>query len=166
MPLAEESRDLTTFITPFGRYHFNKLPFGISSAPELFQYRMNKVLDGLEGYVCLIDNVLVFWRNQEQHDKRLMAVLRRVEEANVTLNGAKCEFNKSSMKFLGHIVDESGIKPDPAKTVSITKMSPPQSVPEVRRFMGLVNQLGKFSSRIADLSQPVRELLCSNRAWI
>ena len=116
VPLAEESRHLTTFITPFGQYHFNKLPFGISSAPELFQRRMSKILDGLVGVVCLIDDVLVFGRNQEEHDTRLSAVFERLENANVTLNGAKCEFNKSSIEFLGHLVDRSGIRPDPEKT--------------------------------------------------
>ena len=145
VPLAEESCPFTTFITPFGRYQFNKLPFGISCAPELFQSRMNAVL--------------VFGKSQDEHDTRLKAVLQRLEEAKVTLNGSKCEFNKSSVKFLGHIVDQNGIRADPAKTTSITKMPPPQSVTEVRRFMGLVNQLGKFSSRIAEISQPVRELL-------
>ena len=166
VPLAEESRPLTTFITPFGRYQFNKLPFGISCAPELFQSRMNAVLDGLERFVCLIDDVLVFGKSQDEHNTRLKAVLQRLEEAKVTLNGSKCEFNKSSVKFLGHIVDQNGIRADPAKTTSITKMPPPQSVTEVRRFMGLVNQLGKFSSRIAEISQPVRELLRSDRAWV
>ena len=162
VPLAEESRHLTTFITPFGRYQFNKLPFGISSAPELFQRRMNKILNGLEGVVCLIDDVLVFGRN---HDVRLLAAFQRLEEANVTLNQAKCEFNKSSVKFLGHVVNKNGIRPDPDKTSAILKMPTPRSVSNVRRFMGLVNQLGKFSSRIAEISQPLRELLRSRNAW-
>ena len=127
---------------------------------------MNKVLEGLEGFVCLIDDVLVFGKNQEEHDKRLTAILKRLEEANVTLNGAKCEFNKPSVKFLGHIVDRNGIRPDPAKTTSITKMATPTSVADVRRFMGLVNQLGKFSSRIAEISEPIRALLRKDRAWV
>ena len=75
----------------------------------------------------------------------------------------KCEFNKSSVKFLGHIVDQNGIRANPAKTNSITKMPPTQLVTEV---MGLVNQLGKFSSRIAEISQRVRELLRSDHAWV
>ena len=66
VPLAEESRDLTTFITPFGQYQLTSYP---SSAPELFQYQMNKILEDLEGFVCLIDDILVFRRNQEEHDK-------------------------------------------------------------------------------------------------
>ena len=165
IPLAEQSRSLKMFITPFGRYQFNKLPFGISSAPELFQRRMNSILEGLDGVVCMMDDVLIFGRDQKQHDERLHAVFKRLEQAKVTLNGAKCQFNKTSVKFLGHVVDQDGIRPDPDKTAALTKMKPPQSVSEVRRFMGLVNQLGKFSSRIADISQPVRELLRSNSTW-
>ena len=105
-----------------------------------------------------------FWK--DQHDRRLKAVLQQLKGANVTLNGSKCEFNKSSVKFLGHIVDQNGIRADPGKTSSITKMPTPQSVTEVRRSMGLVNQLGKFSNQIAEISQPVRELLRSDHAWV
>ena len=81
IPLAEESRLLTTFVTPCGRYCFNKLPFGISSAPELFQKRMSKVLAGLEGVVCQIDDVLVFGKDQSEHDDRVVAALERIEKA-------------------------------------------------------------------------------------
>ena len=77
IPLSPESRPLTTFITPFGRYHFNKLPFGISSAPEHFQRRMNSILEGLEGVICLIDDVLVVGKDVTEHDTRLMRVLER-----------------------------------------------------------------------------------------
>ena len=104
IPLSESSRLLTTFITPFGRYAFKKLPFGISSAPELFQKRINLILEGLEGVVCQIDDILVFGKDQEEHQRRLAKVLERLESANVTLNSNKCEFNKTSVKFLGYVM--------------------------------------------------------------
>ena len=69
IPLAKESRPLTTFITPFGRYGFSKLPFRISSAPELFQQHMSHILSGLEGVICHIDDVLIFGANQSEHDQ-------------------------------------------------------------------------------------------------
>ena len=97
IPLAEQSRHLTTFIiTSFGRYCFNKLPFGISSAPELFQRRMDRLLEGLSGVLCLMDNVIVFGSSQEEHNTRLMATLERLEKAGVTLNSEKCEFGKQT----------------------------------------------------------------------
>ena len=82
IPLSEESRPLTTFMSPFGHYWFNKF---ISSAPELFQKRMSTILRGLEGVVCQMDDVLVFGHTTAEHDKRLMVALKRIEEAGVTL---------------------------------------------------------------------------------
>ena len=99
IPLAKESRPLTTFITPYDRYFFNKLPFGISCVPELFQQRMNKIVDGLEGVVCQMDDILVFGANQAEHDQRLISTLERIEAARMTLSKDKCKFGVSAVKF-------------------------------------------------------------------
>ena len=165
IPLAEKSKLLTTFITPSGRYCFNKLPFGISSAPEHFQKRMNKILHGLDGVLILMDDILVFGRDQKEHDSRLKMVLQHVEAAGVTLNREKCEFSQTKLVFLGHLIDNEGIRPDPEKTTAITQMQAPTNVPELRRFLGMVNQLGKFSSNLAELTQPLRELLSKKNQW-
>jgi len=93
IPLARKSKLLTTFITPFGRYYFNKLHFGISSAPELFQKRMNTILSGLNGVLCWMDDVLMFGSYQKEHDTRLKVVLGRWESAGVILNPKKCKFS-------------------------------------------------------------------------
>ena len=154
VPLAEEACLLATFITPFGRYCFNKLPFGISSAPEHFQRIMSKLLVGLEGVVCQMDDTLVFGTTQEEHDRRLHATLNRIQLAGMTLNKEKCLFNKPRLKFLGHIIDSSGISPDPDKSTAIKEFPPPCNVSDLRRFMGMVTQMGKFSPNIAQLSQP------------
>ena len=89
-----------------------------------------------------------------------------MEKAGATLNKAKCVFHKTSVKFLGHVIDEDGIRADPEKTSAISNMEPPQSVSDLWRFMGLVNQLGKFSSRIAEISQPLRGLMSNKSAWV
>ena len=89
IPLCSESALLTTFITPFGRYHFNRLPFAITSAPEHFQRRMSALLRDFEGVICLIDDILIYGNTQEEHDERLLAVLNRLEEAGLTLNRDK-----------------------------------------------------------------------------
>ena len=86
IPLSKDSCELTTFITPFGRYCFNKLPFGISSAPEHFQKRMSTILDGLAGVLCLMDDILIFGKDQKEHDTRLTAALEKIQAAGVTLN--------------------------------------------------------------------------------
>ena len=166
VPLAQESKLLTTFITPYGRYYFNKLPFGITSAPEHFQRRMNEILRDLSGVVCHVDDILVFGRDREEHDSRLHGVLKRLEAAGVTLNKAKCQFSCTKIVFLGHVIDANGISPDPTKTEAIQKMKPPTNISELRRLMGMINQLNKFSPHIAHLSQPLRELLKSKTMWL
>ena len=93
IPLAKNCCELTTFITPLGRYCFNKLPFGISSAPEHFQKKMSTIVDGLVGVLCLMDDILIFGKDQKEHDTRLTAALERIQAAGVILNKDKCELS-------------------------------------------------------------------------
>ena len=166
IPLDEGSRELTTFITPFGRYYFNRLPFGITSAPEHFQRQMETILAGQEGVLCHIDDVLIFGHTQQEHDTRLHAALQKIQSAGVTLNKEKCEFSRDSLTFLGHVINKEGVTPDPQKTSAIVAMERPTTRTELRRFMGMTNQLGKFTPKIAEISQPLRELLSSKKAWV
>jgi hypothetical protein len=122
IPLAADSALLTTFITPFGRFCFHRLPFGITSAPEHFQRRMSEILEGLEGVICNIDDTLIYAKTQEEHDIRLKAALKRLQEAGVTLNKEKCQFSVSEITFLGHIINKQGIRPDPTKLEAINQM--------------------------------------------
>ena len=115
-PLSDDSRLLTTFITPFGCFCYNKLPFGISSAPEHFQMIMPKILSGLQGVVCHMDDVLIFGQDKTEHDNRLTAVLTTLQSAGVTLNKDKCLFGQDRLTFLGHVVDKNGISADPDNT--------------------------------------------------
>ena len=112
-----------------------------------------------------MDDVLVFGHTREEHDARLMAALERTEAAGVTLNTQKCEFAKDRLRFLGHIISKDGVRADPAKTTAVLQMKPPQNIAELRRIMGMVNQLGKFSPNLAELSQPLRLLLSKKHAW-
>ena len=104
---------------------------------------MSKILEGLEGVVCQMDDVFVFGATQEQHNQRLIAMLDRIKTAGVLLNKVKCKFSVSSVKFLGHIVNKDGIKADPDKMAAILNIKPPQNISELHRFMGLANQLGE-----------------------
>jgi len=134
-------------------------------APEYFQKRMTTILAGAEGVVCLMDDILIYGRDNEEHQQHLERVLYRLKEAKVTLNVDKCQFAQSSIKFLGQIVSQDEIQPDPEKVRAITEMPPPKNVSEVRRFMGMVNQLGKFCSQLADKAKPIHELLSSKSGW-
>uniref|UniRef100_A0A1X7TIF7 Reverse transcriptase domain-containing protein n=1 Tax=Amphimedon queenslandica TaxID=400682 RepID=A0A1X7TIF7_AMPQE len=127
---------------------------------------MMKILAGQEGVLCHIDDVIIFGKNKKEHDDRLHAALKKIQAAGVTLNGEKCEFNKSQLLFLGHIIKQEGISADPSKTSAILKVKQPTTLTELRRFMGMVNQLGKFTPHLLELAQPLRELLSTKNAWI
>ena len=128
VPLSEESTLLTTFITPFGRFAFRRLPFGISSAPEHYQRRMSAILEGIPGVLCQMDDVLVFGATRPQHDQRLHEVLSRLQQAKVTLNTKKCQFSIQHVTFLGQMTDASGIHPDREKIRAILDMPEPVDV--------------------------------------
>ena len=153
--LDEDSQLLTTFLTPWGRFCFNRMPFGISSAPEVFQKSMEKILHGLEGVICMMDDILVFGRNSTEHWKRLRLVLDRIRKSGMTLKKEKCEFGVTEVKFLGHLVSVQGIKPDPDKVAVILALTPPTCKREARSLMGMVNYLNKFSKKLAEISGPI-----------
>lgn len=164
IPLAEESRLLTTFITPFGRYAFNRLPFGISSAPEHFQRRMSQMLEGCEGVVCHADDIVVFGKDMQQHNERLHKVLQRLGKEGLTLN-EKCEFAKDCIMFVGHCVTAEGVSPDPSKVRAIMEMPEPKDTEGVRRVMGMANYLGKFLPHLASYTKPLKDLLSEKNEW-
>ena len=126
---------------------------------------MNNILEGLEGVESEIDDLLVHGETQNQHDRRLHAVLKRLEESNVTLNKSKCLFSIPSVKALGHVISAEGVSPDPDKVKAIVNIPVPKNVAEVRSFMGMVNQFNKFTSHLATKSKPLRDLLCKDSVW-
>ena len=164
--LTDESAKLTTFITPFGRFMFRRLPYGISSAPEFFQKRMDKELTGLQGMLCHMDNILVLGRNKEEHDEHLVKVLQRLKDSGITLNPDKCLLSTSRLQYLGQVIDSDGIRKDPAKVKAITELPEPKDVPDVRRFLGMVNQQMKFLPNLAEMTKPIRDLLKKDTEWI
>ena len=163
--MRTESRHLTTFITPIRRFCFKRLPFGISSAPEHFQRRVSTILDSISGVLCNMDDILVYGENQTVHDRRLIRVLECQKESGVTLNDQKCEFSKTSIKFLGYIVSDQGIEVDPDKIDAIVNMSPPIDITSLRRFLRMINQLAKFLPNLAKITKPLRELLVKSNDW-
>ncbi len=164
IPLHKDSVPLTTFITPYGRYCFHRLPFGISSAPEHFQKRLTQMLDGLEGTLCHADDILVFSSTRKEHDARLVKVLDRLQQKGLTLN-EKCQFAVPQVRFLGHIVSAEGIRADPDKIKAIKDMPEPKNTADVKRFLGMLNYIGKFSPNIAELTGPIQDLLKAENDW-
>ena len=108
---------------------------------------------------------MVFAVSQKEHDQRLAAVLDRLKEVKVTLNSDKCEFSKSTVTFLGQVIDHTGIPPDPNKVKAIVQMKTPETVIELLRFLSMTNQQNKFSPFVGDKTKPLRDLLVKNTEW-
>ncbi|UYV83268.1 K02A2.6-like, partial [Cordylochernes scorpioides] len=166
IPLSLDCQHLTTFITPFGRYKYCRMPFGISLAPEYFQKVMSIILQGMDGVMCYLDDILIFASDSKTHDRILRLVLRKLKEAKVTLNKAKCVFGVPRINFLGHILDEDGIRPDPAKIEAVAKMPAPTDVHGVRRFIGMVNHLGRFVENLSEIVAPLNQLLVKGQEFV
>ena len=163
--LDKESSFLTTFESPFGKFRWNRLPFGISVAPEEFQRRLNDALRGLEGTVTIADDVLIYGcgDNLEEatrdHDRKLMAVLQRCRERGIKLNPEKLKLHLQSVAYMGHQFSGEGLKPDPLKIQGLRDMPPPTDRQGVMRFLGMVNYLAKFLPDISDVTAPIRALV-------
>ena len=170
--LDEESSLLTTFSTPFGRYRWKRMPFGICSAPEVFQRRMYDLIHSLQGVEVVADDFVVvgFGDTPEvasrDHDKNLEQFLQRCAERGVKLNSDKVKLRSSELPFIGHVATDQGLCVDPMKIQAITEMPPPTDVKGVQRLLGMALYLAKFVPHISDITKPLRDLTQKNIAWV
>ena len=166
LKLHSDSTKLTTFITPYGRYCFKRLPFGISSASEIFQRRMTETLEGVEGVEASQDDILVAGRTMEEHDEKLKKVLDVIQEAGLKLNLKKCVWRQPEVTFLGHKFSKDGVRPDPAKVKAIVDMPAPTSVHELQQIRGMINYIGMFIPNLATTMKPINDLLKKDVQWL
>lgn len=165
VPLDPDSARLTTFITPFGRYCFNRVPFGITSAPEIFQRKMTQLLEGLQGTHVIMDDILIHGKSEEEHDARLEAALKVIAESGLKLNKEKCVFKKPQLTYFGHIISHNGIQPQQEKVRAISELPIPTNVSELRRAVGMFNYLSKFISGLSSMLKPLTDLLKADSVW-
>lgn len=163
--LDEESKKLVTINTHLGLLQYQRLPFGIASAPAIFQNIMEKILHGIEGVTIYLDDVTVTGQTESEHLERLAEVLKRLKGNGFRVKKEKCEFLKDSMIYLGHIIDASGIKTDPKKVEAIRKMPYPKNVKEIEAFMGMIQYYGKFIPNLSTLSAPLNALRRKDVKW-
>jgi len=159
MKLDTESSFLTTFNTPFGRYRFLRLPFGLVSAQDEFQRKMDEAFEGIAGVTALVDDILITGKTREEHDANLQAVLQRAAEKNLKLNPDKITIAAEEVEYFGHIVSAEGLKPDPSKVKAVQEMSPPANKKELQTILGMMTYLAKFAPKLSQTTQPMRELL-------
>ncbi|UYV74330.1 K02A2.6-like [Cordylochernes scorpioides] len=169
--LDSQSSDLTTFWTPFGRYKWLRMPFGISAAPEEFQKRLHEVIEGLEGVEVIADDILVFGKGNttedaiRDHNIKLEQLLMRAREINLKFNKDKIRLCSNHVNYMGHILSDEGLRPDPGKVEAIKAMYRPQNVREIQQYLGCINYLTKFLPRLSEVVQPLRVLTQKCMSW-
>ena len=165
--LAPASIPKTAFVTPFGQYEFQRLPFGLNSAPGVFQSVMQQVLADLLWVKCCvyIDDIIIFTETFDSHLVAIDEVLERLEGANLKIKPAKCEFARTELRYLGHRVNSLGVSTDPSKVEAIQAWKPPTTVKELEQFLGTVNYYSRFIPDFSHLGTPLFRLKRKNVEW-
>ena len=159
LALSPECQEMTTFLTPWGRYQFLRSPMGLSSTGDEYCRRGDIAIAGLRNVEKVMDDMIVFDDNFEQRVERVRALLLRCREHSITLNADKFVFAENEVNFVGFTISADGITTDPNKLRAIAEFPTPSCLTELRSFMGLANQLGDFTTEVSTTADPLRELL-------
>lgn len=164
--LDDESSYLCTFQTPFGRFRYKRLPFGISSASEVFQKKNIQTFGDIQGVHMITDDMIIAGADEAEHDEILQKVMNRAKEKNIKFNRDKIQFKVNEVKYMGCILGQDGMKPDPEKVKAIVQMPQPEDKKGVQRLLGTVNFLAPFIPNMSELTAPLRSVLKKDIAFV
>ena len=166
--VAPEDRQKTAFTTYRGHWEFKVVPFGLVNSPALFQRLMNIVLDGLHHKcaIAYIDDIVIFSRTLEEHYGHLREVFERLRQAGLKLKPSKCEFERSKINYLGHVISSEGVQPDPSKVIAVQNISKPSTVTDIRSFLGLTGYYRQHIKDYAKIAQPLTALTRSHSRFL
>jgi hypothetical protein len=167
IPIRKEDRSKTAFIFDGGLEEFMFMAQGLCNAPSTFQRIMDKVLAGYKYNFCYayLDDIIIFSESWEEHVKQVKLVFDRLREYQLSISLEKCQFATDEVKFLGHIISNGTISPDPAKIEAIKIMKPPTNVSQLRSFLGLVNYYRNFIPSFAKIAKPLHTLSSIKSTW-
>ena len=161
--VAEASRPLTAFVTPWGLYQWNRIPFGLMNAPAAFQRCMNECLDGLRDKICIpyLDDILVYSKTFEEHVRDVQQVLRRLQEHGIKVKPSKCNFFQRRVRYLGRIVSGDGYSLDPEDTVAVHNLAKqkPETVGDVRKVLGFLSYYRQYIQDFSRTAKPLYDLM-------
>jgi len=162
-----EPKDIhkTAFNTRYGQYEFLVMPFGLKNAPSAFQALMNEIFRPfLDDFVLVyLDDILIYSRNEQEHQEHVRKVLEKLRENNLYGNPTKSEFGLTELEYVGHIVSKDGLKVDPKKIEAIEEWPQPETVTEVRSFIGMASYYRRFIKDFAHIASPLNELTQGNK---
>ena len=165
LELDDRSKDLLTINTHKGLYRPNRLHYGISSAPAIFQRTMDQIVAGLPGMACYLDDVIITAKSRTEHLQRLEEMLSRLEAAGVRLKKSKCEFFQTQVAYLGHVVDAEGLHPNQDKVTALQDAPRPSNAAELSSYLGLLRYYMRFLPDLSTVLHPLDALKKDNVAW-
>ena len=160
--LAEDSREYVTINTHRGLFRYTRMPFGISTAPSVFQRAMESLMADIPGVAVYLDDILVTGTSVEEHLDNLDRVLCTLNNAGLKLKQQKCVFMADEVQYLGHTITARGLSPTEDKVKAISDAPAPTNLKELRAFLGLLNYYGKFLPNLSATLEPLHRLLRKN----
>ena len=158
VPMEQSSKEKTAFITPYGKYQFITMPFGLISAPSTFQRLMDHVLQGLHHFAsAYLDDILIHSISWEEHIQHLTLVLERLRAAGLCIKEKKCNFGVSTCVYLGHVVGRGEVRPMECKVQAVMKYAQPKTKKQVRAFLGLCGYYRHFIPSFSTIASPLTE---------
>ena len=164
--LDDASKKYTVINTHRGLFEYNRLSFGISSAPGIFQRAMEELLRGIPGVFCYLDDILITASSIEQHNKIIKLVLSKLQDAGLKLKLAKCHIGVPSVSYLGHVIDKEGVHPTEEKLKAIVEAPAPTNITQLRAYLGLLNFYRRFLPQAATMLEPLNRLLKADTTWV
>ncbi|KAL4082984.1 hypothetical protein QTP88_028314 [Uroleucon formosanum] len=161
VPIRPQDCEKTGFSTDKGHFEFVRMPFGLCGAPSTFQRLMNNVLTGLNGTKAFVylDDIIIYAVDLVQHEARLEEVFQRLREFNLHLQPSKCQFLRHEVVYLGHLITDAGVKPDPTKISCVRDHPVPRNPIEIKRFLGLSGYYRRFIEKYSQIAKPMTTLL-------
>ena len=165
MEVEETSKQYLTINTHKGLFQYNRLPFGIKTAPSIWQRAMEQTLQGIPNVEVMLDDIIVTGKSDAAHLENLEAVLKRLAEKNLRINVQKCRFFLERIEYCGHEIDKDGLHKTNAKIEAVQNAPRPQDVSGVRGFLGLVNYYQRFLPNLSSVLHPLNKLLEKDNKW-
>ena len=155
IPLDKLSIHKTAFKSPFGKFEYVKVPFGVAQALAYFQELMTSILKDFPFAIAYLDDIIIFSKIPQEHLSHIQMVFEKLRSVNLSMKKSKCNFFSKEIQYLGHTLSATGIRPLPAKTHAIQHMQPPMTPKQVRAFLGLVGYYRKFIKGFTKIAKPL-----------
>ncbi|UYV77576.1 K02A2.6-like [Cordylochernes scorpioides] len=165
VPVANECRDLLVMATPFGKFRYNRLPFGLNISAQIFVEMMTNIFKNSFRNVTYVDDLLIYADSIEEHNEKLKGILEIARRNNIKFDLTKAQICKKEVSFLGHMISKNGIDPEPNKVDKVINLKKPEDKKSLQRVMGLYNYLGKFIPNLAASTSNIRGILKKNLVW-